>query len=178
MKEIMYRPFKRKEIEQIRTIDRAESIYESYEYKEGILTLVPDHYEISEWEEEDLDELITAQYKIIDAGGTIIGAFDGEVLAGAVSIEKKKRGSAAEYCKMDMLYVSSTYRGRQIGQRLIGEAKREGKAFGAAKLYISATPTKATVDFYLKSGATLTTELDQELFDYQPLDIHLELKIQ
>jgi GNAT superfamily N-acetyltransferase len=177
MKEITYRPLKRKEIEQIRTIDRAESIYESYEYKEGILSLAPDHYEISEWDEEDLDELMTAQYKIIDAGGTIIGAFDGQVLAGAVSIEKKKRGSTAEYCKMDMLYVSSDYRGRQIGQHLIGEAKREGKAFGATKLYISATPTKATVDFYLKSGATLTAELDKELFEHQPLDIHLELKI-
>ena len=177
MKEIRYRPLERKEIEQIRTIDRAESIYESYEYKEGILTLVPDHYEISEWEEEDLDELLTAQYKIIDAGGKIIGAFDEQVLAGAVSIEKKKRGSTAAYCKMDMLYVSSTYRGRHIGQHLIAEAKREGKAFGATKLYISATPTKATVDFYLKSGATLTAELDKELFDYEPLDIHLELKI-
>jgi GNAT superfamily N-acetyltransferase len=177
MKEITYRPLKRKEIEQIRTIDRAESIYESYEYKEGILVLSPDHYEINEWDEEDLDELMTAQYKIIDAGGTIIGAFDTQTLAGAVSIEKKKRGSAAEYCKMDMLYVSSTYRGRQIGQQLIGEAKREGKAFGATKLYISATPTKATVDFYLKSGAILTAELDRELFDHEPLDIHLELKI-
>jgi GNAT superfamily N-acetyltransferase len=159
MKEITYRPLKRKEIEQIRTIDRAESIYESYEYKEGILVLSPDHYEINEWDEEDLDELMTAQYKIIDAGGTIIGAFDTQTLAGAFSIQNKKRGSAAEYCKMDMLYVSSTYRGRQIGQQLIGEAKREGKAFGATKLYISATPTKATVDFYLKSGAILTAEL-------------------
>ncbi|RQO70177.1 N-acetyltransferase [Pedobacter sp. KBW06] len=177
MKEIRYKPLKRKEIEQIRTIDRAESIYESYEYKEGILILVPDHYEVSEWEDEELDELIAAQYKIIDAGGIVIGAFDDKTLAGAVSIEKKKRGSNADYCKMDMLYVSSNYRGRQIGQHLIVEAKREGKAFGATKLYISATPTKATVDFYLKSGATLTEEPDAELLGQEPLDIHLELKI-
>lgn len=176
MNEIIFRSMETSEIEQIRTIDRTETIYESYAYKEGTLQLFPDFFQVDGWDEEELDELIRCQYKILEEGGKVIGAFDQEILAAAVSIEKKKRGAQAEYCKMDMLYVSSAYRGKRIGQQLIKEAKTTAKAFGAKKLYISATPTKATVDFYLKAGAILCQETDPELFELEPLDIHLEIE--
>jgi len=49
--------------------------------------------------------------------------------------------------------------------------------FGAKKLYISATPTKATVDFYRNEGAVIAKEIDSDLFKFEPLDIHLELDL-
>ncbi len=49
--------------------------------------------------------------------------------------------------------------------------------FGADKLYISATPTKNTVEFYLKRGAVPVIEPDPGLFADEPEDIHLELTV-
>ena len=66
---------------------------------------------------------------------------------------------------------------KKIGQHLVEEIKKVARSYQAKKLYISATPTKATVDFYLKAGACLTKEIDQELFDLEPLDIHLEMAV-
>jgi hypothetical protein len=62
-----------------------------------------------------------------------------------------------------------------LGGRLVDESKMAAKNFGAGKLYISATPTTNTVDFYLRLGAVLTKELDLELYQREPDDIHLEL---
>ena len=46
---------------------------------------------------------------------------------------------------------------------------------GAESLYISATPSKNTIGFYLHMGCRLAFEVNQELFRLEPKDIHLEL---
>ncbi|WP_317169961.1 MULTISPECIES: GNAT family N-acetyltransferase [unclassified Pedobacter] len=98
-------------------------------------------------------------------------------MVGVASVEKQKRGAQQNYCKMDILYVDNQYKRHGIGSQLLAACKKEAKIFGAEKLYISATPTKNTVDFYLRRGARLVVELDQVLFAKEPEDIHLELDI-
>jgi hypothetical protein len=39
-------------------------------------------------------------------------------------------------------------------------------------MYISATPSENTVNFYLRRGAVVTSEPDPELFEFEPEDIH------
>ena len=41
-------------------------------------------------------------------------------------------------------------------------------------MYISATPTQHTIDFYLRLGCQVTNEPDPELFAQEPEDIHFE----
>jgi hypothetical protein len=53
--------------------------------------------------------------------------------------------------------------------------KTLAKEKGAQLLYISATPSQHTVDFYLKQGARLASEVNPVLFKLEPDDIHLEL---
>ncbi|MGM7389077.1 GNAT family N-acetyltransferase, partial [Acinetobacter baumannii] len=40
-------------------------------------------------------------------------------------------------------------------------------------LYISATPSKRTVDFYIKHGAVVLKHPDRQLWELEPEDIHL-----
>ena len=44
------------------------------------------------------------------------------------------------------------------------------------KLYVSATPSKNTVDFYRGVGFDLTTPI-KELFEAEPKDIHMGMKL-
>ena len=53
-------------------------------------------------------------------------------------------------------------------------AARRARKLGAKKLYISATPSENTVNFYLHLGCVLAKEMDPELFELEPEDIHLE----
>jgi len=58
-----------------------------------------------------------------------------------------------------------------------GQAAAKAKELGAKRLYISATPSENTVNFYRYLGCVVTGEIDQELFDLEPDDIHLEYTI-
>jgi hypothetical protein len=44
-------------------------------------------------------------------------------------------------------------------------------------LYISATPSQNTVDFYLKRGCQVTGDPDPELWELEPEDIHLVCEV-
>jgi hypothetical protein len=41
-------------------------------------------------------------------------------------------------------------------------------------LYVSATPTRGTVDFYVSQGFTPLATPDERLFALEPEDIHME----
>lgn len=56
-------------------------------------------------------------------------------------------------------------------------AVERAKTLGAKKLYISATPSENTINYYLRLGCILATEIDPELITLEPEDIHLEFVI-
>lgn len=178
MQNISYRFLKAEEFVKLQEIDRTERIAEMYVLKNNQLFLKAEPCLAGTFEPDELEKMIAKQRVLLANGGKVIGAFDRGRLVGITSVEHTRRGKNSDYCKMDILYTSSAFRGKGIGQRLVQECKRAAIHFGAAKLYISATPTKATVDFYLNLGATLVKELDFKLFELEPLDIHLELEIQ
>ena len=177
MQDITYRPLKANELVKLQEIDRTEYIAEIYVFENGQLVLKPEPCLAGTFEPDELEKMIGQQQMLLTNGGKVIGAFDGDRLVGIASVEHSRRGAHKDYCKMDILYVSHAFRGKRIGHRLVQECKSVATSFGGSKLYVSATPTKATVDFYLKLGATLVKELDPKLFELEPLDIHLELEV-
>ncbi|RQO69100.1 N-acetyltransferase [Pedobacter sp. KBW01] len=177
MQNITYSPLSLEELNKIAEIDRSENISEVYIYKKGQLLTEQVNETVTAFEPAELAAIIEKQKHLKQGDGEVVGAFINHTLVGVASIENRKRGLRCEYCKMDILYVSNAWRGKKIGQHLVEEIKKVGRNYQAKKLYISATPTKASVDFYLKSGACLTKEIDQELFDLEPLDIHLEMDV-
>jgi hypothetical protein len=55
---------------------------------------------------------------------------------------------------------------------LFALAAAEARRRGARQLYISATPSEHTVQFYQRQGCTLTLTPDPELYALEPDDIH------
>ncbi|NML20718.1 GNAT family N-acetyltransferase [Pseudoflavitalea sp. G-6-1-2] len=175
MNNILYRSLRYEDLSLIRDIDRSEEIFSMYKLKEGRLIAEPHRESVTDWDEVELEQLILNQQVILQNKGVVIGAFDHQKLIGAASVENLRRGNSAAYFKLDILYVSKRYRGHRIGKHLMNFCKTIGRNFGGDKLYISATPTKHTVDFYMRHGAVLAEETDTALLEKEPDDIHLEL---
>lgn len=170
---IMIRMLARSETERTGEIDRSESIAESYCVRNGKLERVATPEWVPAFDPKELKTIIERQKDILQRDGAVFGAFEGNTLAGVASVDRKIM--ATGLCKMDILYVSRPYRKLGLGVQLLQACKEQAKAYGAAGLYISATPTRGTVDFYLRQGAVLLERPDPVLFRMEPEDIHLGL---
>lgn len=159
-------------------IDRKEIIEHVYYYREGKLELEEEYYDVKGFPEGEQEALYDRQIKIIEEGGFVIGCYDADKLVGITSVENKLRGSKREYIKMDILYVSAKYRGKGVAKNLMLEAIKAARSLNGKKLYISATPSENTVNFYFSMGCALAKEIDATLFELEPYDIHLELNIE
>lgn len=171
------RLLQRAEIPLIWQIDRREIIQNIYVLQGGTLVLKPDYFEIQGWppgEEELYTSILLDCY---DRGGTFWGAFENDRLVGVAILESKFIGSQQDTLQLKFLHVSQGYRKRGLGSRLFNLAAEKARIMGAKKLYISATPSENTVNYYSRLGCVLATEVDPELFALEPEDIHLEYRI-
>lgn len=165
-------------LHKLHEIDRSEIIERIYYLIHGKLVLKDEYYNMTDFPEGELKSMIKKQAILLKNGGKVIGIFNPkDTLIGISSLENQLRGSQKNYLKMDILYVSKAFRRYGIGKKLVEIIKEKARLMGAKKLYISATPSENTINFYLKNGAQLTQELDQELFELEPKDIHLELPL-
>lgn len=161
----------------LKEIDRSEIVKEKYILKNNSLVLVDDYYNITSWIEDEVNEYINRMNNIYNSNGLIIGAFDNNKVVGIGALDKVLCGKNKDKYKLDLLYINHDYRGQGIGKNIINLFKEEAKKDNIKSIYISATPFKNTMDFYLGLGATLTNEVDEELFKLEPEDIHLELNV-
>lgn len=175
-----YRILGRDEIDRLREIDRREIIDKLYVNNDGRLELKDVYYNVTNewWVKEEVEKILIPRVKdILNRGGSVIGAFHQERIVGMVALESKLIGSKKDQLKLDILFVSSDYRNAGIGKELMNLAMDKARNMGAKKLYVSATPSKNTVEFYLNLGCKLASEIDMELFELEPEDIHLELEL-
>lgn len=171
------RLLQRKEIPLIWRIDRREIVQNIYILQNGKLILKPDYFDIQGWppgEEELYTPLLLDCY---DRGGTFWGAFENEALVGIAILESKFIGSRRDTLQLKFLHVSRDVRKQGVGSKLFEMGVEKAKALGAKKLYISATPSEHTVNYYSRLGCVLAAEIDPELFGLEPEDIHLEYVI-
>lgn len=91
------------------------------------------------------------------------------------AVDPRPRGAAGELVQLEFFHVSRPYRKAGLGSALFERAKAAAVAFGAQGLYISATPSENTVNFYMAKGCVLSPRPDPELFALEPEDIHFEL---
>lgn len=105
------------------------------------------------------------------------GVFENDRPVGAAILESKFIGSQKNTLQLKFLHVSRDYRKCGLGSTLFKMAVEEAKARGARKLYISATPSENTINYYSRLGCVPATEIDEELFALEPEDINLEYVI-
>jgi predicted N-acetyltransferase YhbS len=164
----------REEIEQVWNIDRSEVIENRYHFENGTLVLRPQHYDIHGWPPGEAEKYTPILLDCFDRGGWFYGSFDHSALIGVVVLESKFIGTHKDQLQLTFLHVSSSYRNKGLGTRLFELARATARRKGAKRLYISATPSENTINFYLRLGCTVAGEPDPELLELEPIDIHLE----
>jgi len=171
------RELQRDEVGLVWSIDRSEVIDHVYYYEKKGLVLKPEHYDLHSWPPGEAEHYTPILLDCFDRGGWFYGLFDNDQLIGIAILESKFIGSKKDQLQLKFLHVSQTYRGQGLGKRLFELARDKAKEKGAQRLYISATPSEHTINFYRSLGCTVTQELDSELFKLEPEDIHLECKV-
>ena len=172
------RALRRDDIPLIWAIDRAEVIDGVYVLVDGTLELRPEHFEAHGWPPNEAELYTPILLDCFDHGGWFCGAFRQEALVGVVVLEGRFIGRERDMLQMKFLHVGRAMRGQGLGVRLFDLAREEARERGARRLYVSATPSEHTIDFYRRRGCRLTAEPDPELFALEPEDIHLECSIQ
>ena len=172
-----YRQLDRDQIHLIRHIDRSESVENIFYLKKGQLIKKHEPINISNewWQREGVEQKILPRVMEIADDGYVIGAFDKHKIAGIAALDPKFYTD--NRLNLDIIFVSRDFRGQGIGRHMFGLIAEEAKKRGASALYVSATPTEHTVNFYLDLGCQLVKNVDPILFEREPEDIHMELPL-
>ena len=177
MGSIVYQELQIHEAQPLGAIDRSERVDGIYRVTNGILDLEETPLEIPSWSGPELAGYIARLQALIDSGGRAFAAWDERRLVGLGALDVSGVGGDRAVMKLDMLYVSAEHRRRGIGRSLTERAANLARQLGATTLYISATPTRGTVDAYLHMGADLLGAPDPESLAREPEDIHLALSL-
>jgi predicted N-acetyltransferase YhbS len=176
MKEqIIYRELSRRDINKLQHIDRTEMINGMYYLRDGVLVLKEKYCQVPDWSAVEKQNRIEGLQRDFDNGATFFGAFNGNKLVGMSVLDHNPVRSGNRRLNLGGLWVSHKYRGKGIGKELFQLAAEAARQQGARALYISATPSKNTVAFYLRLGCKRAEPIDERLYQQEPEDIHLEL---
>lgn len=174
---VITRELRRDEIEQIWKIDRREVIENVYHLEEGALVLRPEHYDMQGWPRGEAELCTPILHECFDRGGWFCGLFDENKIIGAAILDSKFISRGHDQLQLKFLHISRDYRKQGLGKRLFEMARAEARERGAQQIYVSATPSENTVDFYMRLGAAVTKEPDPGLLALEPGDIHMECNL-
>jgi predicted N-acetyltransferase YhbS len=171
------RKLERQEIRDLWSIDRAEVMDKLYYHEGDELVLRPEHHDVQGWPAGEPERYGPILLDCFDRGGTFYGAIDGQRLIGAMVLENRFIGRDKDQLQLKFLHVSRCNRKAGLGSTLFDKALRRARELGARRLYISATASENTVNFYLRHGCCVTNDVDAALYELEPEDIHLECDI-
>jgi GNAT superfamily N-acetyltransferase len=162
------------ELDLIRDIDRTERIQSLYTQRGAQLELRTGDWSAPPWDpagvgEHSIAGQRAALERLVDAGATALGAFDGNRLVGIGVVVTHLRSGIAQ---LAYLHVTDGYRARGIGGRLSDELERIAHDAGDTSIVVSATPSFNTVGFYQRRGFRPVEPLP-ELYELEPDDIHM-----
>jgi Acetyltransferases len=142
--------------------------------KENGKWLLKDIVFTEQWDDKEKEEKTIKLRKCLEGNGIVLGAFVGNNFIGFSSVSNRLFGSDDEYINLELLHVSYEYRRMGIGKMLFHGICGEVEMLGAKKLYITANSSEETQAFYKSMGCIEAIEINQELFEKEPFDCHLE----
>jgi len=111
-------------------------------------------------------------------GGVALGVFDRtNKLLGFATVNRKFFGTKYKYVLLDQLFITLEYRNKGLGKQLFMLCVNEAKEWKADKIYICAGSAEETIGFYKKIGCSETEELQQNLHELDPRDLHFEYNL-
>lgn len=166
------------DIQRLRLIDRAEVIDEFYRLQDGVLLRYAQHEVVEGWPQGEAEHDALILQQCYQRGGWLQGVFDGQALVAAAVVDCLPiEGAGLDLRQLKFLHVSRAYRGLGLGRQLFAQAREQALIMGAQGLYVSATPSRHTVDFYTGLGCEPLAVPDPELLRLEPEDIHLYLRL-
>lgn len=156
----------------LKWIDRAELIEAFYRVHEGQLFCEARHEVVRGWPEGEAEHDALILQQCYQRGGWLYGGFDGSALVAAVVDCLPIACAGLDLRQLKFLHVSQGYRGRGLGRQLFAQAREQALALAAQGLYVSATPSRHTVDFYSRLGCLLLPSPDSERLRIEPEDTH------
>ena len=174
---VTYRRLRQSELSLFDHVDRSERIDGMYRLRAGRLEAYEVLLSAEGWESSEAQKYVERLRALHDAGGPVWGAWSGPRIVGLASLDIRGVSGDRRVLQLDMLYVSRTFRSRGIGSALTQHLMHDASSRDASALYVSATPTRKTVDFYLRLGAHLLASPDPHLLAREPDDIHLLLPL-
>ena len=164
----------------IAEIDRTERVGVRYTYRDGQLRAetvdwdVPDFSREGEGKYSLRHQIDGVQRPLIDSGGVLYGALDGDRVVGLAALRYDLRPGMDQLL---YLMVSNGYRRQGIASRLVARLFDIARERGARRMYVSATPSESAVGFYLRKGFRPTEEPLPELLEEEPEDIHMIMEL-
>jgi putative acetyltransferase len=120
-------------------------------------------------EEGDLAMLNDPRGKIIDTGGALFLAADGDEIVGSAALIQE---GAGEY-ELAKMAVAETWQGKGISKLLIQKCLSTAKELGAKRIYlVSNSQLTTAISLYEKYGFTHTPVIDAH---YLTADVMMEL---
>ncbi|MEN9647093.1 MAG: hypothetical protein RL238_3762 [Actinomycetota bacterium] len=113
---------------------------------------------------------VEALQHYLDAGGTVLGVFDGERMVGIGAVVPHLRPNLAQ---LAFLHVSAPARSSGIGRALCAALEALAREGGDREIVVTATPSEHTVRFYLSQGYRPMEHPLPELFELEPDDVHM-----
>ncbi|MDR6758775.1 putative N-acetyltransferase YhbS [Mycoplana sp. BE70] len=154
-------------------IERREIVEEIYQMADGRLSLRPQFYNTRGWPDGEPELYTPILLDCFDHGGIFLGAFAREHLVAASVVDARPVGDYPNLRQLAFLHVSHDWRGKKLAVLLYQWCMDAAVRLGAAGFYISSTPTRRTVEFYLRKGAKTVALPDKTLVSLEPEDIHL-----
>jgi GNAT superfamily N-acetyltransferase len=167
------------ELPRLGEIDRSEEISQEYVHRGGTLHLKDVHWSVPAWDRQgcgghSVAAKIAAWKPWLGEDGTMLGAFDADALVAFAIYRPHLSPGVAQFA---VLHVSRPYRRQGLGKALATNVIQLARDDGATCLYVSAAPTRGTVDFYQSLGFGLAQEANCDLFNLEPDDIHMTLPL-
>ena len=155
---------------------RHQVVRECWRYIDGEWKIVPIEF-AEDWDLDKCRAIASLIAGNLDGDMVDFGAFDGDELAGYITVGTKRIGSRAQYVQIVEFEVSEPYRGKKIGKKLFLKASEEARKTGAEKLYISSHSSVETQAAYKALGCVHAEEIIREIADEEPCDVQLEYSL-
>ena len=172
---INYRYLRKEDLEGMRGIDRSDYSASWCVVRDGGIVRDEREFHHRGFSDTDWTEIITEFSSALDRDRRIIaGALEDGKLLGIAGLDTAgKYGEKKNMYNLGPMWVGREHRGRGIGKALFRMMVKEAHKHDIQALYVSATPSPATVEFYIAMGCKLLNEPDPVLFRKEPEDIHL-----
>lgn len=157
------------ELEKIYQIDRSEEIEHRYRYIDGELKAFDESASVPH-DPNYWDSYHDKWKAALGLGSEAFGAFDEEQLSGIVILNPNLEPRTEQLLA---LYVDSNHRMSGIAKSLYLKAENTARSRKSKTLYVCATPTDSSVNFYLSQGFEPASTPNAGLLEKNPEDIHM-----